>query len=86
MPSDPEARTIAASKLTDLFQGLGRHAQGDAAPADPIGGLIGQFEEFASMPLDLATLFLNMSVQLSELVLKTLEEGGVILMRGLTPV
>lgn len=85
MPSDPEARQIAMSSLTDLFQGLGHHAQGGQA-GGAVGGLIGQFEEFAAMPLDLATLFLNMSVQLTELVLKTLEEGGVILVKGLSPV
>ena len=84
--SDPEARALAASRLNDLFQGLGRQAQGDTGGLGDLGGLIGQFEEFASVPLDLAMLFLNMSVELTELVLRTLEEGGVILMKGLTPV
>jgi len=84
MSSDPEARQLAASRLTDLFQSLGRQAQGEA-PSGDLSGLLGQFQEFASLPLDIAVLFLDMSVELTELVLRTLEEGGVILVKGVTP-
>ena len=84
MPSDPEARTAAAGRLNDLWSALHNQAQGQST-TEGVGGLVGQFEEFASMPLDLAMLFLNMGLQLTELVLQTIEEGGVILVKGLTP-
>lgn len=80
---DPQVRQAAASHLTALFQGLGNARQ----EQDPtvLGGLAGDLEEFMSMPLDMAMVFLNMATQLTELVLNSLEEAGVILVKGLTP-
>lgn len=87
MPTtDPEVRQLATSRLTDLFQGIGHARQeNDPSALGNLGGITGQIEEFMSMPMDLAVLFLDMSVQLAELVLTSLEEGGVILVKGLTP-
>jgi hypothetical protein len=47
--------------------------------------MAGQLEEFMTMPLDLAMVFIDMSVQLTDAVLSALEEAGVVLVKGLTP-
>lgn len=86
MNQDPQVRQAAAGHLTALFQGLG-HARQEQDPSvlGSLGGAAGQLEEFLSMPLDMAMVFINMSVQLTELVLTSLEEAGIILVKGLTP-
>jgi hypothetical protein len=84
MNQDPGVRQDAAGILTGLFRHLG---SGGSQPA-PAGivGLGGQLAEFMEMPIELANIFLNMSVQLTELVLKSLEEAGIVLVKGLSPV
>jgi hypothetical protein len=83
MNQDPGVRREAAAHLTALFQGIGNARQ----ESDPtvLGGLAGDLEEFMSMPLDLAMIFLNMATDLTELVLRSLEEAGIVLVKGLTP-
>ena len=83
MNQDPQVRQAAASRLTALFQGIGNARRED----DPtvLGGLAGDFEEFMSMPMDMAMIFLNMATQLTELVLTSLEDAGIVLVKGLTP-
>ncbi len=88
MTQDPQVRQAAAGHLTALFQGLG-HARQEQDPStlgSLAGGLGQQVEEFLAMPLDMAMVFINMSTQLTELVLTSLEEAGIILVRGLSPV
>lgn len=85
---DPEMRMEAKETLAGLFKGVGQRAQGQRP--EPVGGLeleglLGQVQEFVSMPMDLAVLFLDMSVDLAELVLETLEQAGYILVKGATP-
>jgi hypothetical protein len=83
---DPAVRDQAHGILSDLFSGIGRQAQGGSA-----GGIFGagalatQLEQFAEMPLQLAQIFIDMSTQLTELVLKSLEEAGIVLAKGLMP-
>lgn len=87
MNQDPQVRQAAAGHLTALFQGLG-HARQEQDPSvlGNLGGGLGQqLEEFLSMPLDMAMVFINMSTQLTELVLTSLEDAGLILVRGLSP-
>lgn len=84
MPTDPAVRQEAHNHLLSLFQGIGRQAQGGPAPS-ALAGMGGQLEEFLAMPLDLAQLFAGMAVDLTELVLRSLEEGGIILVKGMTP-
>lgn len=83
MNQDPAVRREASGHLNALFQGIGNARQ----ESDPtvLGGLASDLEEFMSMPLDMATIFLNMSVQLTELVLTSLEDAGIVLVKGLTP-
>lgn len=83
MNQDPQVRQAAASHLTALFQGIGNARRED----DPtvLGGLAGDLEEFMSMPLDMAMIFLNMATDLTELILNSLEAAGIVLVRGLTP-
>lgn len=78
--SDPAARQQAHSALTSMFTNLG---SGGAGPGS--AGMVAQLEEFIQMPMELTKVFLDMSVQLTEMVLKTLEEAGVILVKGMTP-
>lgn len=80
---DPQVRQAAASHLTALFQGLG-HARQESDPT-ALGGLAGDLEEFLAMPMDMAMIFLNMATSLTELVLQSLEEAGIVLVKGLTP-
>jgi hypothetical protein len=82
MAQDPAVRQEAASRLHGLFSVLG---QGQSSTTGGLGGLAGQLEEFAEMPMELARIFTDMALQLTELVLKSLEEGGIVLVKGLTP-
>lgn len=82
--TDPAVRQEAHGVLQGLFSHIGSQGQQGGGPSLG-GGLAGQLEEFMTMPLDMAQVFLNMSVQLTELVLKSLEEAGIVLVKGLTP-
>ena len=82
--TDPGVRQEAHGLLSGLFSHLGQSA-GSGGSQGGSGGLMGQVTEFIEMPLELAQLFMGMSAQLAEMVLKTLEEGGMILVKGLTP-
>lgn len=83
MNQDPQVRQAAASHLTALFQGIGNARRED----DPtvLGGLAGDLEEFLAMPMDMAMVFIQMATGLTELVLTSLEDAGIILVKGLTP-
>ena len=83
---DPQARNEAVGVLANLFQNIGRAPQKEAGGGG-LGGLdIGrQLQEFATMPVELATIFLNMSVELAELVLKALADAGYTIVKGTTP-
>jgi len=80
MPTDPNVREEARGRLSDLFSSIGRQAEGDAPD-----GMLADLGEFLSMPTDLALLFLEMSTELAELVLRTLEQAGYTLVKGMTP-
>lgn len=88
MAQDPQVRHEAAGILQGLFHGLGQHSQGQQ-PAAPAGlnadWMVQQFSELVEMPVDLARIFMDMSVQLTELVLDSLAEAGISLVKGLTP-
>jgi hypothetical protein len=79
-------RDQALDTLAGLFRRIGT-ANNPQPPegGDAISGMLGQVEEFVSMPMDLAVIFLNMSVELAELVLTALEEAGFTLVKGMTP-
>lgn len=83
MRQDPQVRQTAASHLHALFSGIGNARRED----DPtvLGGMAVDLEEFMSMPLDMAVIFLNMATDLTELVLNSLESAGIVLVKGLTP-
>jgi hypothetical protein len=86
MAMDPQVRGEAKGHLSTLFSGLGSAHQNPGA----LGGLglgdVGQqFQEFVEMPIELASIFLNMSVELAELVLTSLEKAGYTLVKGMTP-
>ena len=84
MRQDPQVRNEAASVLSGLFRNIGETRQAGQAPA-ALGGLGVELEEFLTMPLDLAVVFMRMSVELTELILQSLEEAGIILTKALTP-
>lgn len=89
MNQDPAVRSEAHSVLRGLFSGLGHHAQGGDSEQAPAGlnveWMIEQAGELVTMPADLARIFVDMSVDLTELVLQALAEAGFVLVRGLTP-
>jgi hypothetical protein len=83
---DQAVRQEAHGRLSDLFQGLGHaRAENDPSALGSLGGIAGQLQEFLEMPMELATIFINMSTQLAEMVLKSLEEAGFTLVKGMTP-
>jgi len=84
MRQDPQVRQEAGGILEGLFRHIGESRQ-SGQPPSALGGLGVQLEEFMSMPLDLAVVFMNMATDLTELVLQSLEEAGIILIRGMTP-
>lgn len=84
MTTDPTTRSDAAGVLHGLFTHLG--SGGSQPPPTALSGLGLQLEQFVAMPIELANIFMNMSVQLTELVLTSLEEAGITLVKGLSPV
>jgi hypothetical protein len=89
MNQDPDVRQQAHSVLASLFSHLGSQGSGPGGSGGGLAGaggaLSGQLVEFMEMPVDLARIFLDMSVQLTDLVLTSLEEAGIVLVRGLSP-
>lgn len=83
MNQDPAVRQEAHSRLVDLFTGIGNRSTGQAT--DPLTGMVDQLEELFSMPVDLARIFIEMAVDLTDAVLTSLEEAGIVLVKGLTP-
>jgi hypothetical protein len=82
---DPQVRDRAADVLSGLFRHLGSGGT-DPVPAGlNLGGMGKQVEQFIAMPIELANIVLNMSTQLTELILTSLEQAGVVLVEGLTP-
>jgi hypothetical protein len=81
MSTDPQVRQQAHGVLEGLFSRIGGQGAGDGAG----GALGGQLVEFMEMPVDLARIFVDMSVQLTDLVLTSLEEAGIVLVKGLSP-
>lgn len=79
--TDPAVREEASSILNGVFTHIGS----SGSQASPLGGLVDQFTQLMEMPIELAQIFLNMSMQLTELVLKSLEEAGITLVKGITP-
>lgn len=83
---DEQVRTEARDLLANLFQNVGQQSQGQDQ-----GGLLGgidiaqELQEFAQMPVELAMIFMDMSVELAELVLTSLAKAGYTLVKGLTP-
>lgn len=90
MTQDPQVRQEAHNALSGLFSRLGSQRRDRDDPgggvADLGGALAQQVEEFMTMPLDMAVIFLNMSVELTELVLTSLEDAGIVLVKGLSPI
>lgn len=84
MATDPAVRESAANHLGSLFSNLGQARQQND-PGLLGGGLAGQLEEFLQMPVEMAAIFMNMGMQMAELVLTSLEEAGYTLAKGLTP-
>ena len=78
--TDPGVRQEAHGILSGLFSHIGQQDSGGSS-----SGMLGQITEFVEMPMELAQIFLNMSTQLAELVLKSLEEAGIALVKGMTP-
>ena len=77
MTQDPAVRSEAKGILDGLFSNIGSSAGGGGAGQD--------LAEFLQMPADLARLFADMAFDMTELVLNALAEGGIILVKGLTP-
>lgn len=88
MTQDPQVRQEAHGVLSGLFSRIGgqsgvRDAGGGAGPG--LGGALGQLEEFVSMPADLARLFLEYAVELTDATLTTLEDAGFVIVKAMTP-
>jgi len=76
--------------LAGLFRRVGQRARGDDIPeegggGDALGGLMGQVEEFITMPVDLAVLLIDASTEMATLVLDTLAKAGYVVVKGTTP-
>lgn len=82
--TDPAVQQEAHSVLSSLFTNIGQHASGQS-PGLNADWFLDQIQEFVDMPLDLANIFVQMATQLTEMVLKALEEAGIVLTKGLTP-
>lgn len=82
--TDPGVRQEAHGVLSGLFSRIGQNNGTDGRSSED-GGTLAQITEFIEMPMELAQIFLNMSIELAELVLKSLEEAGIVLVKGMTP-
>lgn len=84
MRQDPDIRSEAEGILDRLFTNIGR-ASTDAGSASSVSGLGTQIAEFVTMPAELAEIFVGMSMDLTKMVLESLAEAGIVLVRGLSP-
>ena len=84
MRQDDQVQEQARSVLSGLFRNIGEANQ-DGGSASALGGLGGELAEFILMPAELAEIFVSMSTDLAEMVLTSLAEAGLVLVRGLTP-
>lgn len=84
MNQDPNTRAEAEGVLQSLFSSIGR-AQSDPLSSDMLGGLGAELTEFLQMPAELARIFIDMSFDLTEMVLESLAAAGIVLVKGLTP-
>ena len=84
MRQDPEIRREAEGILDSLFSSIGRASQ-DSGSANALGGMGVQIAEFVQMPMELAEIFVSMSMDLTKMVLESLAEAGIVLVRGLSP-
>jgi hypothetical protein len=86
---DANVREGARNTLSSLFKGIGQSSEssggGGGGLAPELSGLAGQLEEFVTMPIDVARIFLGMSVELADLVLQALEQAGFVIVKGVTP-
>lgn len=87
--TDPGVRQEAAGALQQLFTHLGRARQQgnvtEGLTGLTGGGMAQQLEEFMAMPVELAQEIINYATQLTELTLTTLEQAGITLIKGMTP-
>jgi hypothetical protein len=83
---NPLTRDRAAGVLSGLFHHLGSKGGAPAPEGVNLGGMATQLEQFVNMPVELAQVFLGMATDLTELVLTSLEQAGIVLVEGLTPV
>lgn len=86
MNQDPLVRQTAAGVLSGLFRHLGSGGSQPVPAGLNLGAMGTQVEEFLEMPVELAEIFLSMSTQLTELVLTSLEQAGIVLVKGLLPI
>jgi hypothetical protein len=85
MSQDPQVRSQAAGVLSGLFHHLGTGGSDPLPSGLNLGAMGQQVEELIEMPIELAQIFLNMSTQLTELILTALEQAGLVLAKGLLP-
>lgn len=85
MNQDPQTRSHAASILEGLFRHIGSGGSEPVPQGVNLGGMGQQVEQFVAMPLELAQLFTGMAVDLTNLILDSLEQAGIILAEGLIP-
>ena len=84
MRQDPQVRHEAAGILEGLFRHIGE-SRATGEPPSALGGLGVDLAEFFTMPADLARVFVEMATDLTEVVLTSLAEPGIILYKGMTP-
>lgn len=86
MNQDPAVRDHAAHTLQMLFQHLGSGGTQPTPAGVNLGGMALQVEQFFNMPVELASIFLAMATDLTQLVLQSLEQAGIVLVEGLSPI
>lgn len=88
MDTDPQARQSAVDAVSAMWQNIGHSTQNqDSGLLGGLGGGLGQqLTEFVNMPMEMAQIFINMAVQIAELTITSIEEAGVVLVKGLSPV
>jgi hypothetical protein len=85
MTQDPQVRDRAVGILEGLFHHVGSGGTQPVPGGVNLGGMAVQLEQFFNMPMELASIFLTMATDLTQMILTSLEQAGIVLVEGLTP-
>lgn len=85
MTQDPATRDRAATLLHSLFNHIGSGGTQPVPAGVNLGAMGTQIQQLLEIPVELAQIFIGMAGDLTEVILTSLEQAGIVLAEGLIP-